>query len=244
MLCRDGEGGRYLVFVQYTPAPRCSPSTPCCSCRSRCGCCWDWVAGGVGLSESARLTVRLCHLPPWLRCWLGNVPATTGAGGGWTWSWSHQNYSLQSRPEYHENFPASSTPSMVWSGPTQWITIILIWSSLLLLLLLSPVQPPTSNKYPPPVCVRISPSLSLPVSRDNVLRCFYLLGKLYEPGAKFLIVDWSVELYDLCSSALYLRNRLQIINWNFQTESKFVMFVINVNILRSNIRIQRTSIRL
>ena len=60
---REG-GRRYLVSVQYTPAPRCSPSTPCCSCRSRCGCCSDWVAAGVGLSESARLTVRLCHLPP------------------------------------------------------------------------------------------------------------------------------------------------------------------------------------
>ena len=74
--------------------------------------------------------------------------------------------------------------------------------------------PPTWYSYPVPpfpllltgLVIVIREELSLlscpvPVPRDNVLRCFYLLGKPPEPGAKFLIVDRSVELYDLCSPA-------------------------------------------
>ena len=64
--------------------------------------------------------------------------------------------------------------------------------------------PPRRSGALAPIVIREELSLlscPVPVPRDNVLRCFYLLGKPPEPGAKFLIVDRSVELYDLCSPA-------------------------------------------
>ena len=91
--------------------------------------------------------------------------------------------------------------SQLWSCPPTWYSY--------------PVPPslpsPPLAKPPPrrsgalaPIVIREELSLlscPVPVPRDNVLRCFYLLGKPPEPGAKFLIVDRSVELYDLCSPA-------------------------------------------